>query len=422
MLMADGHTNGGFDLRPKKTLADLSTNLSEVSLVSTCSTVSSSDFDPGNAFQGAVNAAADESSDEDELDNGLFYDMDEYHDVSLDEYFHSTQFEYTETENNGYSLGTIEEEEEPEDLESLGQQQREPVCHRPPERLAMRSPEDTKNTNDNSRKISNSNLLESIFDDLDDELEKQYYDEEVEFFHLETQVIAEELVDETIRTALDIIAAEQLKKRADERIAAAKSEIVAEKLMRPSEIRKSQRVKRFDNTEALKTESETDSSSVEIMGPIEVQATVEIAPAGDKNEETADETSVELPAETEMVEIETEEFAADQETKPLTKDIEPPKTKASPEPIAAVNVAKVQDSISISKSSAAGSSLTKNTKRRKSFRLPGRRRSSLKDSSLKLFSCLVSEVKDIEDASITSLKSEMPKNTKYQEKNSCAIM
>jgi len=341
---------------------------------------------------------------------------------SLDEYFHSTQFEYTETENNGYSLGTIEEEEEPEDLESLGQQQREPVCHRPPERLAMRSPEDTKNTNDNSRKISNSNLLESIFDDLDDELEKQYYDEEVEFFHLETQVIAEELVDETIRTALDIIAAEQLKKRADERIAAAKSEIVAEKLMRPSEIRKSQRVKRFDNTEALKTESETDSSSVEIMGPIEVQATVEIAPAGDKNEETADETSVELPAETEMVEIETEEFAADQETKPLTKDIEPPKTKASPEPIAAVNVAKVQDSISISKSSAAGSSLTKNTKRRKSFRLPGRRRSSLKDSSLKLFSCLVSEVKDIEDASITSLKSEMPKNTKYQEKNSCAIM
>jgi len=81
---------------------------------------------------------------------------------------------------------------------------------------------------------------------------------------------------------------------------------------------------------------------------------------------------------------------------------------------------KVQDAISISKSSAAGSSLTKQKSRRRSFRL-GRRRSSLKDSGLKLFSCLVSEVHDNEDASITSLKSEMPKNTKYQEKSSCSI-
>ena len=142
-------------------------------------------------------------------------------------------------------------------------------------------------------------------------------------------MIAEELVDETIRIALDIIAAEELKRRADERIAAAKSEIVAENLMRPSEIRKSQRVKRIENAEATKTESETDSSSVEIMGPIEVQATVEIAPAGEKSDETADEKSVELPTQTENVEIETEEFVADRDTEPLTKDIDTSKTKAS---------------------------------------------------------------------------------------------
>ena len=71
----------------------------------------------------------------------------------------------------------------------------------------------------------------------------------------------------------------------------------------------------------------------------------------------------------------------------------------------------------------AGSSLTKNTKRRKSLRLiSSRRRSSFKDSSLKLFSCLVSEVRDTEDASITSLKSEMPKKIRYQEKSSCTLM
>ena len=82
---------------------------------------------------------------------------------------------------------------------------------------------------------------------------------------------------------------------------------------------------------------------------------------------------------------------------------------------------KVEETISVSRSSAAGSSLTKNTKRRKSFKLK-HRRNSLKDSSLKIFSCLVSDVHDTEDASITSLKSSMPKSTRYEEKSSCAIM
>ena len=83
-----------------------------------------------------------------------------------------------------------------------------------------------------------------------------------------------------------------------------------------------------------------------------------------------------------------------------------------------VEAVKKTDAISETKSSAAGSSLTKKSKRRSSFRY---RRSTIKDSSLKLFSCLVSDVRDTEDASITSLKSEMPKSTKYQEKSSCSI-
>lgn len=78
------------------------------------------------------------------------------------------------------------------------------------------------------------------------------------------------------------------------------------------------------------------------------------------------------------------------------------------------------DCASISKSSAAGSSFTK-SQRRKSFpRFPKKRRGSLKESSL--FSCIMPKVKDTEDASITSLKSAIPKSSRYEEKSSCFIM
>ena len=119
----------------------------------------------------------------------------------------------------------------------------------------------------------NQNLLESIFDDLDDELERQYQDEEVEFFQLETQVMAEEIVDASIQAAFKIIQLEDEAKNRQNRIEAAKSEIVAEKLMRPSEIRKSQR------KIAKNSSSDSDSSKeIQISKPVTVEATVETPP------------------------------------------------------------------------------------------------------------------------------------------------
>lgn len=102
-------------------------------------------------------------------------------------------------------------------------------------------------------------MLESIFDDLDDELEKQYQDEEIEFFHLETQVVAEELVEQSINAALQIIIAENIRQAKEERILAAKSEIVIENLRKPSEIRRSQRAE-SQRVESQKAESQKAES------------------------------------------------------------------------------------------------------------------------------------------------------------------
>lgn len=108
-------------------------------------------------------------------------------------------------------------------------------------------------------------MLESIFDDLDDELEKQYQDEEIEFFHLETQVVAEELVEQSINAALQIIIAENIRQAKEERILAAKSEIVIENLRKPSEIRRSQRAEsqkaEYQKAESQKAESQRAESS-----------------------------------------------------------------------------------------------------------------------------------------------------------------
>lgn len=362
----------------------------------------------------------------------------------------------------------------------------------------MRAPDDSASrkstSSDNHGKISNSNLLESIFDDLDDELEKQYQDEEIEFFHLETQVVAEELVEQSINAALQIIIAENIRQAKEERILAAKSEIVIENLRKPSEIRRSQRAEsqrvesqkaESQKAESQKAESQkAESSKLKIVSDkttdnnqlpsenlsqsepsqpdasqpdlletvsrtIKVQATVEIVELKDGDVQKSEVKSLLLENEQKntVMFADQSQIIQDQhvpmnvQKDPLVTDDEAEevlllksavdlavkltKTKTDPEPKnpnKQSQSVKVQDTIStISKSSAAGSSLTKNSKRRKSFRFVGRRRSSLKDSSLKLFSCLVSEVHDTEDASITSLKSEMPKSTKYQEKSSCSI-
>ena len=145
----------------------------------------------------------------------------------------------------------------------------------------------------------NQNLLESIFDDLDDELERQYQDEEVEFFQLETQVMAEEIVDASIQAALKIIQLEDEAKNRQNRIEAAKSEIVAEKLMRPSEIRKSQR------KIAKNSSSDSDSSKeIQISKPVTVEATVEAPPLNfesQKSEKISEKSEI-LPLSTQIEE------------------------------------------------------------------------------------------------------------------------
>ena len=119
-------------------------------------------------------------------------------------------------------------------------------------------------------------MLESIFDDLDDELEKQYLDEEVEFFQLETLVMAEEIVDASIQAAFKIIEIEDAEKLRKKRIEDSKSEIVAEKLMRPSEIRKSQR--KAKNITKNSSEDSDSSRELLISKPVTVEATVETPP------------------------------------------------------------------------------------------------------------------------------------------------
>lgn len=369
-----------------------------------------------NIFRSVVESAFEDDENEEsseDIDSRLFYDVDEYADQSLDDYFHSSHFEYQEPDQSYYSLNTIEEEDETCTLTSQ-------------EKISQMEEKKSKNSpaSDSSRKVINQNLLESIFDDLDDELERQYQDEEVEFFQLETQVMAEEIVDASIQAAFKIIQLEDEAKNRQNRIEAAKSEIVAEKLMRPSEIRKSQR------KIAKNSSSDSDSSKeIQISKPVTVEATVETPPLNleSQNPEKISEKTEISPNSTQIRETLSTSKADDfvsPNSEPQSPNPEPETSTVEEDKKPFIPVKgsdKVEETISVSRSSAAGSSLTKNTKRRKSFKLK-HRRNSLKDSSLKIFSCLVSDVHDTEDASITSLKSSMPKSTRYEEKSSCAIM
>ena len=170
----------------------------------------------------------------------------------------------------------------------------------------------------------NQNLLESIFDDLDDELERQYQDEEVEFFQLETQVMAEEIVDASIQAAFKIIQLEDEAKNRQNRIEAAKSEIVAEKLMRPSEIRKSQR------KIAKNSSSDSDSSKeIQISKPVTVEATVETPPLNfesQKSEKISEKSEI-LPLSTQI-----EETLSSKTNDFVSPNSEPQSPNPEPEP------------------------------------------------------------------------------------------
>ena len=137
-----------------------------------------------------------------------------------------------------------------------------------------------------------------------------------------------------------------------------------------------------------------------------------------KSEDTESQKVQEIPASP------TKDPKSDENSSQKTPSIIPestqaPKSSPSKQEKAETSSTKL-DCASISKSSAAGSSFTK-SQRRKSFpRFPKKRRGSLKESSL--FSCIMPKVKDTEDASITSLKSAIPKSSRYEEKSSCFIM
>ena len=131
---------------------------------------------------------------------------------------------------------------------------------------------------DGPRKIKNSTALDSLFADLDQDLEQQYEEEEFEFYlmgpgfeksaqifqklylesceksSLETQCIAEELINEAIQGALEEMYADLAEKLRLEKLEASKNEISVESLVKPSEllkrersVRRSQKAKKTEN-------------------------------------------------------------------------------------------------------------------------------------------------------------------------------
>ncbi|CBY07627.1 unnamed protein product [Oikopleura dioica] len=397
--------------------------------------------------------------------------------ISLDDYFHSANFEYFES--GTYSLRTIAEEDE-EELSR--EREEEEIRKRKNPRMERKSSSDEQR-----KKISNANLLESMLNDLDDTCEMQFQDEEEEFFEAETKILAEEIVADTINFAIKLIAAEIREAQIAKRLEECRAEISSEKLVRPSEVRKSQRYsktssksKKIENKEEpsklskmpigeteKKPENE-QSKVINLSSDIPVVETFEEHDRIDDLEiqnQFKDETEIpdsppleasqNVKKNDKKLEIQSRNIS-DNDNIPKPEESKPKKVQEIPakpakdskidkpnqnlsqkdRPIAQAQVPapkstptkqeKVEtnstklDCASISKSSAAGSSFTK-SQRRKSFpRFPKKRRGSLKESSL--FSCIMPKVKDTEDASITSLKSAIPKSSRYEEKSSCQIM
>jgi len=173
------------------------------------------------------------------------YETYESFDVSLEDYFQPVSLDYRSTEYQQYrSLNTIAEEDEPVFDERSTMATSEP-----------RLKTSTSSTNsDGPRKIKNSIALDSLFADLDQDLEQQYEEEEFEFFMMETQCIAEELIDEAIHGALEEMYADLAEKLRLDKIEASKNEISCENLIKPSELIKRQRSAR----------SKTEKPSVQI--------------------------------------------------------------------------------------------------------------------------------------------------------------
>ncbi|CAG5103734.1 Oidioi.mRNA.OKI2018_I69.chr1.g911.t1.cds [Oikopleura dioica] len=98
-----------------------------------------------------------------------------------------------------------------------------------------------------------------MLNDLDDTCEAQFQDEEEEFFESETKIMAEEIVTETINFAIELLAAEIREAEIARRLEECQAEISSENLVRPSEVRKSQRFSKNSKSQAKKPQPEASN-------------------------------------------------------------------------------------------------------------------------------------------------------------------